>query len=100
MNFEDWLPSRATNIFMMSSFPLQLTPSAYETGMNHITVLIWIKYNLDRSTIHPKFDLTGAQTRPPDHDSTFYVTETPALTTWPSATIFTQPTYSTISTAT
>ena len=24
--------------------------------------------------------------RPPDHDSTFHVTETPALTTWPSVT--------------
>ena len=43
----------------------------------------WIKHDLDRSTTYPKFDLTGVRThgRPPDYDSTFYVTETPALTT-------------------
>ena len=39
--------------------------------------------------MHPKFDLIGVQTHdlvPPDHDSTFHVTETPALTTQPSVT--------------
>ena len=37
---------------------------------------------------HPKFDLTwpGSNSQPSDHDSTFHVTETPALTTWPSVT--------------
>ena len=39
-----------------------------------------IKYDLDRSTTLPKFDPTRVRT----HDSTFHVTETPALTTWPS----------------
>ena len=37
----------------------------------------------------PKFDPTGIRThdlQPPDHDSTFHVTETPALTTRPSVT--------------
>ena len=28
----------------------------------------------------------GLNSWPPDHDSTFHVTETPALTTWPSVT--------------
>ena len=28
----------------------------------------------------------GSNSWPPDHDSTFHVTETPALTTWPSVT--------------
>ena len=28
----------------------------------------------------------GSNSRPPDHDSTFHVTETPALITWPSVT--------------
>ena len=37
---------------------------------------------LDRSTMHPKFDPKGVQTHDllaPDHDSTFHVTETPAV---------------------
>ena len=47
------------------------------------------KYNLDRSTTHPKFDPTGIQT----HDlqimtvKAFHVTETAALTTQPSVTV-------------
>ena len=28
----------------------------------------------------------GSNLRPPDHDSTFHATETPALSTWPSMT--------------
>ena len=45
----------------------------------HMTIcnikFFWIKYNLDRSTTHPK------NFWPPDHDSTFQVTETPAIIT-------------------
>ena len=44
----------------------------------------WFKYELNRSTTHSKFDPTGVRTWPPDHDSTFYVTEMIALTTQPS----------------
>ena len=49
---------------------------------------IWFKYKLDRSTTHSKFNLTGVQTHdlqtgPPNHDSTYHVTVTPALTTQP-----------------
>ena len=29
----------------------------------------------------------GSNSWPPDHDSTFHITETPALTTWPSVTL-------------
>ena len=38
--------------------------------------------------MHPKFNVPdrGSNSRPPDHDSTFHVTETPALTTKPSVT--------------
>ena len=46
----------------------------------------WIKYQLDRSTMHPwhhKFDPDwGSNSWPPDHDRTFHVTEMPSLTTW------------------
>ena len=37
--------------------------------------------------MHPKFNLTGySKSRLPDHDSTLYVIETPALTTRPLVT--------------
>ena len=34
----------------------------------------------------PSLTRPGFKLRHPDHDSSFYVTETPALTTWPSVT--------------
>ena len=48
----------------------------------------WIKYDLlgqksYASQIRPYW---GPNSSPPDHDSTFHVTETPALTTRPSVT--------------
>ena len=51
----------------------------------HTKEYVWIKYDLDRSTTHPKLDLTGVQPHDlePDHGSTFHVTETPFLTTLP-----------------
>ena len=42
----------------------------------------------DRSTTHPKFDPGYMNSRPPDHDSTLHVTETPSLTTRPSVTSY------------
>ena len=36
----------------------------------------------------------GSNSWPPDHDSTFHVTETPALTTWPSVTYLQSNSYS------
>ena len=42
------------------------------------------RYDLDRSTTHPKFDPhLGSNSWPPDLASTFHVTETPALTSQP-----------------
>ena len=46
-----------------------------------------IKYDLDRRAMDPKFKPDwGSNSLPSDHDSTFHVTETPALTIWPSVT--------------
>ena len=39
-----------------------------------------------RSAAHPKLDPARVLTRPSDDDSTFHVTETPALTIWSSVT--------------
>ena len=41
----------------------------------------WIKHDLGQ-----KYYARGLNSRPSDHDSTFHVTEMPALTTWPSVT--------------
>ena len=41
----------------------------------------WIKHDLGQ-----KYYARGLNSRPSDHDNTFHVTETPALTTWPSVT--------------
>ena len=54
---------------------------------NGSTILpVLLLQSKDRSTTHPEFDQQGLNSRPPDHDSTFHVTETPALTTRPSVT--------------
>ena len=57
------------------------------------TILIWFKYNLGYRTYYtPQFrpDRGSNSSWPTDHDSTFHVTETPALTTRPSGTFFLQ----------
>ena len=43
------------------------------------------KYDLDRSTMHPRFELTGF--KPQVHDSTFHVPEMLVPTTWPLMTL-------------
>ena len=49
---------------------------------------IWFKYNLGLKYYAPQVRPDqGSNSWPPDHDSIFNVTETPALTTWPSVTI-------------
>ena len=68
---------------------LMCITSAYVLSFTQlINLYFWIKYYLDRSTMHPKLDPTGVRTH--DHRiitvRTFHVTEMPALTTWPSAT--------------
>ena len=50
-------------------------------------IIFWIKYDLGQKyyalKVRPNRD---SNSWPPDYDSTFHVTEMPALTTWPSAT--------------
>ena len=46
--------------------------------------IFWFKYFLGKKYYMPKFDMTRVRTWPPDHDSTFHITETPALITRPS----------------
>ena len=46
----------------------------------------WIKYDIGQKYYTPRVQLISSNSWPPDHDSTFHVTETPALTTWPSVT--------------
>ena len=49
---------------------------------------IWIKYDLGQKYYAPQVQTgRGSNSWPPDHDSTFHVTETPALTTWTSVTL-------------
>ena len=48
---------------------------------------VWLKYDLGQKYQAPQVRPNrGSDSRPPDHDSTFYVTETPALTTRPPVT--------------
>ena len=48
---------------------------------------VWFKYNLGEKYPAPQVQPHwGLNSWPPDHDSTFHVTETPAITTRPSAT--------------
>ena len=51
-------------------------------AFHRTTEYFWIKYDLGQKYYAPHD--RGSNTSPPDHDSTFHVTETPALTTWPS----------------
>ena len=47
----------------------------------------WFNYDSGQKYYAPKVSPDrGSNSWPPDHDSTFHVTETPALTTWPSVT--------------
>ena len=47
----------------------------------------WLKYDLGQKYYTPQVQPGWAlNSWPKDHDSTFHVTETPALTTWPSVT--------------
>ena len=53
-------------------------------------LFFWFKYNLDRSVMHPKFDLTRIRTHGLQIMTVHFmchVTETPVLTTWPSVTL-------------
>ena len=48
---------------------------------------VWFRYNIDRRITHPTFDSTGFELiTSRSCESTFYDTDTAALTTWPSVT--------------
>ena len=50
-------------------------------------IYFWFMYNLGQKFYPPQIRADWAlNSWPPDHDSTFHVTEMPALTTWPSVT--------------
>ena len=47
----------------------------------------WFKYDIGQKYYAPHvWPEWGSNSSPPDHDSTYHVTETPAPTTWPSVT--------------
>ena len=53
-----------------------------------IVLYFWFKYNLGQKYWAPQVQPDRCSNSwPPDHDSTLHVTETPALTTWPSVTL-------------
>ena len=52
---------------------------------------VWFKYDLGQKYCAPQIQPEqGLNSWPPDHNSTFHATETPALTTWPSVTLYTE----------
>ena len=51
------------------------------------SLLVWFEYDLRQKYYTPQVQPNqGSAYDPPYHDSTFHVTVTPALTTWPSVT--------------
>ena len=77
---------------MLSSGRLLVGVSPYHTyDYFKLTQAHKFKYDLDRSTIYPMFELTGVQTHgiqimSAEHESTSHVTEMLLLITWPSVT--------------
>ena len=58
----------------------------HKSSHAHI-IYFWFKYNLGQKYQAPQVRPDrGSNLWPPDHDSTFHVTETPALTTQPLVT--------------
>ena len=78
------------NIISVVEYLSNLTMFCFE-GTHYYQFLTFI-YILDRIQLRAEnYALQvrpnwGSNSWPPDHDSTFHVTETPALTTWPSVT--------------
>ena len=69
--------------WMVSSLKVKLSAR----NVNLDCIYIWIKYNLGQKYYAQQVRLDrDSNSGPPDHDSTFHVTEMPALTTWPSVT--------------
>ena len=55
--------------------------------MQMLHLYFWFKYNSGQKYYAPQVQPDqGSNSWPPDHDSSFHVTETSALTTWPSVT--------------
>ena len=61
----------------------------YTVILIFIVLYIWFRYDLGQKYYAPQvWPDQGSNSWPPDHDSTFHVTEMPALTTRPSVTSF------------
>ena len=61
--------------------------SKCKNGTGLSTKYVWFKYDLEQKYHTPQVQPgRGLNSWPPDHDSTFHVTETPAITTRPSVT--------------
>ena len=55
--------------------------------VDYINIYLWFKYDLDRSTLHPKFESTGVRAHDLQIiDTTFHVPQTLVLTAEPSGT--------------
>ena len=53
-----------------------------------VRLCFWFKNDLGQKYHASEVQLNrGSKSRPSDYDSTFHVTEMPALSTWPSATL-------------
>ena len=81
-----------TKILWRSRVPCWLTYHFKTTCGRYyypVDINVWFKYHLGQkyhaSQVQPG---RGLNSWPPDHDSTFHVTEIPALTTWPSVTSY------------
>ena len=56
-----------------------------EKHVLHILIHVWLRTEVPSS---PNSSDWGSNSWPPDHDSTFHVTKTPALTTWPFIAVY------------
>ena len=73
---------------MLLVLMIQQQSDIFIYGYNdHILCCIWFKYDLGQKYFTPQVRPEQCSNSwPPDHDSIFHVTETPALTTWPPLT--------------
>ena len=80
------LQSAIHNLLLFSLFDLSphiLMEKALPSG----SLVTWLLLAQVRPLVPPN---QGSNSWPKDHDNTFHVTETPALTTWPSVTTSTK----------
>ena len=91
-----WNPTHATQTsnsqFAMATTELirrPVQPVIFPAVLWFFKWYYWFKYDLGHKYKAPQVRPNrGSNSWPLDHDSTFHVTETPVLTTWPSVTSF------------